>query len=354
MKKLLKKIKRDFTAICADKYRKSFPHIMYELIKYSLIYKDLPIYYTEHMLHRKSENNLMDYYIGKNEFKKIRGFCKDNHLVPFLENKVFFQYHFNNTTIKLPEHIGYNIGNTFFIREEVKKVKSTIEFTQLVKQLIDKKNISGIFLKPIDGNGGKGCYKIDSSQIRNDYFERIYRTIINAKYIMQVAINQHRYINEIYPLSVNTIRIHTCIDKNSRVNIISAYMRFGSKGGIVEGGDLGTIFIKVDMERGVLGRIAQKNFQYGGQIYENHPDTGFSFDGFQIPYFLESLNMVKEATYLLPAPLVGWDVAISENGPILLEGNTYFGFWAAQIADGGYKKNRVFRDFYEEISSLRP
>jgi hypothetical protein len=76
-----------------------------------------------------------------------------------------------------------------------------------------------------------------------------------------------------------------------------------------------------------------------------YTDTGYEFAGFEVPYFMEALDTVKTAAAILPHRLVGWDIAITEEGPVLLEGNIDFGFWGAQIADGGYKKNRVFRSF---------
>jgi hypothetical protein len=351
MKKLIKKIQNDFKAIRADKCRKSFPHIIYELFKYSLINKELPYYYAEHLLHRKSNSNLFDYYIGQSEIKKIRKHLIDRQLVPFLENKVLFQMHFAKTKIRLPEFIGYNIGRTFIFKKDVKTFKNLNEFKQFIEKIVKEGNISGIFFKPIDGNKGKNCFLLSLTQIEDGNVENIYNKIKSSKYIIQAAIKQHYAISEIYPYSVNTLRIHSCIYKNGQVGVISVFMRFGSQGSIVEAGGLGTIFIEVDIQSGVLGRLAQKNFQYGGQIFKNHPDTGFSFDGFQIPYFFEAINIVKEASYLLPVGLVGWDVAISENGPILIEGNINFGLWAAQIANGGYKANKAFKKLYEEINN---
>jgi len=64
-----------------------------------------------------------------------------------------------------------------------------------------------------------------------------------------------------------------------------------------------------------------------------------------------ALEMAKSAAAYLPHRLIGWDIAITEEGPVLFEGNVNFGFWGAQIADGGYKKNKIFKSFYEELTS---
>ena len=53
-----------------------------------------------------------------------------------------------------------------------------------------------------------------------------------------------------------------------------------------------------------------------------HPVTGVELVGFQIPYWSESLQMVIDAALLHPQNRsIGWDVAITDKGPELIEGN---------------------------------
>lgn len=60
--------------------------------------------------------------------------------------------------------------------------------------------------------------------------------------------------------------------------------------------------------------------------------TGVKFDGFQVPYWSEIRRMVLEAALVNDkVNLVGWDVAISKNGPLIIEGNRGPGFDLVQI-----------------------
>lgn len=60
--------------------------------------------------------------------------------------------------------------------------------------------------------------------------------------------------------------------------------------------------------------------------------TGIKFDGFQIPYWEEIKEMVLEAALVNDkVNLVGWDVAISKNGPLIIEGNRGPGFDLVQM-----------------------
>jgi hypothetical protein len=58
-----------------------------------------------------------------------------------------------------------------------------------------------------------------------------------------------------------------------------------------------------------------------------HPKTGVPFNKFRLPFWSEVCSLVKEtAIKLLPVRTIGWDVAITPNGPVILEANIW---WSA-------------------------
>ena len=67
-----------------------------------------------------------------------------------------------------------------------------------------------------------------------------------------------------------------------------------------------------------------------GVIYETHPMTGIQLEGFQVPMFFEACELAKKASKVVPqVRYVGWDIAITPDGPALVEGNNYCAhdFW---------------------------
>lgn len=60
-----------------------------------------------------------------------------------------------------------------------------------------------------------------------------------------------------------------------------------------------------------------------GKYYERHPVTGTEITGFQIPLFDQALELCRTASRRVEAHLkyIGWDVAITPDGPVLVEGN---------------------------------
>ena len=67
---------------------------------------------------------------------------------------------------------------------------------------------------------------------------------------------------------------------------------------------------------------------------ERHSTSGVKFDGFKIPYWDEIKQMVCEAAMVNPdVKVVGWDVAISNKGPLLIEANRRPGFDLVQVLE---------------------
>ena len=60
----------------------------------------------------------------------------------------------------------------------------------------------------------------------------------------------------------------------------------------------------------------------GFSVLTNHPKTGVRFADFQLPHWQEARKLAERAaTLFLPLRTIGWDVALTEDGPLLLEGN---------------------------------
>jgi Sugar-transfer associated ATP-grasp len=71
------------------------------------------------------------------------------------------------------------------------------------------------------------------------------------------------------------------------------------------------------------------------EVFECHPDTGKKVDGLQLPDWAAAVNLCLRAHESLETcPAVGWDVAFTEQGPVLVEGNLPFGIELAQFVSG--------------------
>ena len=79
--------------------------------------------------------------------------------------------------------------------------------------------------------------------------------------------------------------------------------------------------------------------------YAEHPVTGVPFKSLKMPFWQETIDMMRKAVPLADKiSNIGWDVAITEEGPLIIEANTIPGFNTAQyrgfawVTDGfGYQ-----------------
>jgi hypothetical protein len=77
------------------------------------------------------------------------------------------------------------------------------------------------------------------------------------------------------------------------------------------------------MEKGtLLPAIFMGSHNYGIQALASHPDTGVLFSGFAIPRWHDACALaVSAARQFAPIRTVGWDIAITPTGPVVVEGN---------------------------------
>lgn len=187
-------------------------------------------------------------------------------------------------------------------------------------QIFTKKH--PIFMaKPVDLQCGKGIEKIKVKG--NTNLKNLYQKLIeNKQVLVEEYVLQHSKMNELFPYSVNTLRIVSAY-KNGKTTILFRAIRIGNGKNVVDNFNHGGMYSVVN-EKGIIEKPAiDKN----GVIYTEHPVTKTEIVGFQIPYFKEAIAMVKEAAKVVPeVGLVGFDIAITEKGPVMIEGNQLPGY----------------------------
>lgn len=174
-----------------------------------------------------------------------------------------------------------------------------------------------IIAKPNDGEGGKG---IDVYSI-SDGIESVYNTIKQKKqFLVEAYVEQHKEMNSLYGLSVNTMRMFTFY-KDGKGHFLQAILKIGN-GGVIDNFSSGGMYTFVNDDGVVDVPAIDKN----DIIYTVHPVTGKNIVGFKVPMFDEAVKLVERAAAVIPqVAYIGWDVAISEDGPVIIEGNCFPG-----------------------------
>lgn len=180
-----------------------------------------------------------------------------------------------------------------------------------------KKWLSGmdvVFAKPSRGVRGKGVTRL---KVEGDIEEIINYCLDNSFDLLEEAIIQHKDMSALYSDAINTVRFMTFVE-NEEVKTIGTRLRMGN-GGYVDNAAAGGVFATIDVDTGEIDSVA---FNKLGEQFDNHPITNHPIKGFKIPFWEEIIEMCKKAALEVPdVRSVGWDVAITENGPLLIEGN---------------------------------
>ncbi len=179
------------------------------------------------------------------------------------------------------------------------------------------KNKEYIIAKPRNGTCGHGIEKIKIADYDNLFSYLVEKNLT----VIEELVNQHDLINKLHPYSVNTLRMITIFD-GDKAKLAAVYMRIGN-GNHVDNFNSGGMVVPVDIKS---GEILYPAYDKAKNLYERHPETGHVIKGFQVPLFQEAVKMVEEVAKIIPeVGIVGWDVAITNEGPLLIEANNFPG-----------------------------
>lgn len=174
--------------------------------------------------------------------------------------------------------------------------------------------------KPFDGICGKGIEKISAAE---SDAQELYNTLkTSGQTLLEEVIIQHPELNKLNPSAINTIRIVTIV-KDGIPHVVFAGLRCGRMGYVVDNFVAGGMTVPIDIETGVINNVAVDKV---GNVFDIHPDTKTPFHGFRLPNWDAVIDLAKKAALRVESvKYVGWDIASTPNGPILVEGNHFPG-----------------------------
>lgn len=191
-----------------------------------------------------------------------------------------------------------------------------------------------LFLKPVDGRGGRGAERWDHDGGRfrgpdgvmvdpEELLERIALLSNGADQVLQPRIRNHPALAGFSNGVLTTIRILSCIDERGEPEIVGAVFRMAiGSNQTVDNFHAGGILSAVDLESGCLGPATDLGTDARFGWVDAHPDTRQKITGEALPMWAEVKELVVRAHRAFNDRLIiGWDVAISPDGPILIEGN---------------------------------
>lgn len=177
-----------------------------------------------------------------------------------------------------------------------------------------------VFLKAPDSFGGLAVERFACTAGDADRAAALRQGWLNRGLsLMEEALVQHADLAALHPASINTVRIVTLTDTAGEPHVLYAFLRTGCCGHFVDNTTSGGLSALICPD-GVIRRPALSDKT--GVYFDAHPDTGVPFIGLRVPAFDEAIALCKRAARVRPGMrYVGWDVCITPQGPVLVEGN---------------------------------
>ena len=184
------------------------------------------------------------------------------------------------------------------------------EFKKFLK---GKKNV---FAKPPTDFGGHGIEKISVKDIED--VQKLYQRLKSKKLnLIEEEIIQAKELDKLNPYAVNSFRIVTLV-KDNKAYILANALRINIDDAIAIGCQDAYMRLSED------GKICSRVVDDVANVYEEHPIAKIKFSTVKVPYVKEAFDMALKAALEVPeVRYVGWDIAITEKGPVIMEGNEY-------------------------------
>lgn len=271
-----------------------------------------------------------------------RKFCGLKHghdYIVLLADKYLFAELMNSNGFPIPKSYGFIKNGEFYAAGNIKDPVDLLTICKLTNHFL---------CKPITGSSGRGILNMKvqdgelvykNNMISLDEFKEL---VSMDKFLVQGFIeNQHPAMSALFPKSINTLRV-TMVRTEKGIEVLGCMCLMGASNAEFSNWHYGGICVNVDKE----GRLGKYGFSFSEKRIIKHPDTGVVFEGYQIPYFEETVEWCKKAMNLFYGmKTIGWDMAFTEDGPIFIEGNNGWGIAAHQMVEHQGWAERYFKAF---------
>ena len=297
---------------------------------------------------------------GKDYQDSFLNLKEQRHYLKLLNPKKYFSLARNKyLTHILLESLGIKDKSHLYLYYNPELIdsieKRTANNLQTVISLLHAQNVQSCVIKTTEDSHGdnvrvvKGIQDIYNDMLlvlHNDNKIKLSKILGSEPLIFEEVIHQSKQMSSFNTSSVNTIRFMTVLHPNNKAKVIACFMKIGRAGSCVDNaGNGGNVDTGVNIETGQLYNTICFNGWRKSERITNHPDSGTKVDGVVIENWSEIKQKVCEFQEKLPfIKAAGWDIAITENGPKIIEVNDMWDRTGQIFIGRGWRKE--IRDCY--------
>lgn len=201
-----------------------------------------------------------------------------------------------------------------------------------VERFLRKKARYPLFTKPTDSVCSLGVASIDrydnsddclvtSQQSRvpiAEFVEQVEK-YADGGYLFQTRLTPHPAIVDVVGNQISTVRMFVLADDDGPM-LLRASWKIPSGGTVADNfWRSGNMLGGIDVATGRVIRVLRRT-STGTEPVHQHPKTGASFDGLVFPEWDQMRDVVMRGAAAVPScHFQGWDVALTDRGPVLIE-----------------------------------
>ena len=185
-------------------------------------------------------------------------------------------------------------------------------------------------VKPTLGARGKGfrLYRRDAADFSaSALYDHLTKSTEWDNFVIQRRAHSHSDIVQLTGSeALQTARIVTWVTSQGDIDVYLTFFRMVVGANLYDNynyGLSGNLIANIDPVSGRLTTATGASSDgIGFSVLTNYPKTGVRFADFELPHWQEARKLAERAAMLfLPLRTIGWDLALTDDGPLLLEGN---------------------------------
>lgn len=217
-------------------------------------------------------------------------------------------------------HPDRSFGGAFTLRtpDEIRKfLREDAEYPIFGKPFDSACSLGTANIKEFDYAADALILSDGRSVSLDDFIDQIKR--FDSKYLFQSLMRTHESLIPIVGERVCTVRMYVISDDQGCELLRASWKIPGFANGADNFWRTGNILAGIEVETGKIGRTLRRT-KDGTEPITEHPLTGHSFEDLVFPHWDEMREIVLKAAPNLPGcHFQGWDVALTDRGPILVE-----------------------------------
>lgn len=315
-----------------------------------------PRYYSLFEFSRVPREAWDDYVTDDPSFKKVLEEMSPASAREIATDKALFHRHCLQHELPAVPILGLISNNPRHEYPDVHWIRDRRTWDELLEQAPES-----LFIKPVDGTFGEGAFLAtragrelafaDQQGSADTLFDYLQSHLDEQSgWLIQPRLRSHPALAPIMsPDGLGTIRAVTCMSAEGP-RLLWAILKITVGANVTDNfhhGSTGNLVAPIDVASGRVSaaRGSRRTDWPEMTTLSHHPDTGNAIEGIVIPGWPDVVRTVLAAQDSLPElKSTGWDVAITPDGPLLVETNAYYSVDIMQVAYGRGLKRELMRE----------